>query len=248
MSINQTQETIIEDDPILGKFIANYPVNRLRLLFYGGVVLALVWFVVTVALWNVAEGFAAAATVAVITIAALIVGWGITHLWNREVILYARGFSYRRGGQNAFLRYTEIHVIRQKGEIISYFGGIVRRSTLVVTLITDVDEIITLTALYNRINELSTRLEVAITQARLPVVKSKIEVAEPVTFGAGITLDAEGLHADDHHIPWAQVGTVKAANRQLVISNADASVQIQRPLSEIENLRLLVILLQESST
>ena len=92
MTTDPNVETIIKDDPILGQFIATYPVNRLRLLILGGLVLGVVWFVTTVTLWNVDQDIASIATVTIIFVVSLVVGWGIMHLWNREVVLYERGF------------------------------------------------------------------------------------------------------------------------------------------------------------
>jgi VIT1/CCC1 family predicted Fe2+/Mn2+ transporter len=81
---------VLEDDPALGAALANYPSDRARLLVIGGAILAVVWLVVTVALLNVEEGQAAAITILVMGAATVIVGWYVAHLWNREVVLYAR--------------------------------------------------------------------------------------------------------------------------------------------------------------
>ena len=37
-------------------------------------------------------------TIAAMGIATVVVGWYVAHLWNREVVLYERGFSYRQCG------------------------------------------------------------------------------------------------------------------------------------------------------
>ena len=88
---------MIEDDPVLGAFIDNYPSDRTRLLLFGGAIMGIIWFVVTIALWRVDDGTAFSVTVGIIAIATLGVGWFLTHFWNREVIIYKRGFSYREG-------------------------------------------------------------------------------------------------------------------------------------------------------
>ena len=49
---------MIDDDPVLGPYIDHHPSDRLRLLIVGGAVLGVVWFVVTVALWQAEVGLA----------------------------------------------------------------------------------------------------------------------------------------------------------------------------------------------
>lgn len=240
-----TDEIIFEDDPVLGKYIDNYPSDRLRLLLMGGAVLGVVWFVVTVALWQVEAATASIMTVVILAVVTLIVGWFISHLWNREVVIYEHGFSYREGSNIAFIRYEDVETIRQKGERVSYFGGLVRRSTLEYTILTNKDEKIVLNSLYRRLEKMTLRLEIEVTLAVRERVERQLTNGETVSFGHTLALSSSGLHAKGRDLPWNRYAGYHIAHRRLTITAADGEVWYQQPLSEIDNLRLLVDLLRD---
>ena len=160
------EQPLFEDDPVLGRFMGQYPANRLRLLMISGGILLAVWFVVTVALWNVSDEVAATFTVLMITPVALLTGWYSLHLWNREVMVYEKGFTYRRGSQLAYIRYSEVIRTRQAGGITRYFGGLVKRNTFQFTVITECDEIVPLNSLYKNLDELTLKIEAEIGEWR----------------------------------------------------------------------------------
>jgi hypothetical protein len=243
-----SEEGILQDDPVLGSFIANFPADRGRLLLTGGAVLAVVWFVVTVALWQVEAETAFLITVVILGIAALGVGWYISHLWNREVILYERGFSYREGSHTAFVRHHEIRAIRQRGERVSYFGGLLRRTRYQLTITTEYDEVITLTMLYRRLDELAQRLEAAMIRARRPEIERRLAEGERLTFADSLQLSAGGLHHNGRDLPWDDFGGYRVNNGQLILlarGGGDTGWH-SVALSEVDNLRLLVDLLHEA--
>lgn len=240
-----TDEPIFPDDPVLGKYVDNYPSDRLRLLLIGGAALVAVWFVVTVALWQVEANVASIVTVVVLAAATLVIGWLISHLWNREVVLYEHGFSYREGSTTVFIRYADVKTIRQRGERVAYFGGLVRRSTLRCTMITDQDETITLTTLYRRIDQLSLRLEMGITRAVRPAVERQLADGMRLDFGDSLALSAAGLHQNGRDLPWADFAGHQIASRQLVIQSRDGTDWHRARLGDMDNLRLLVDLLRQ---
>lgn len=239
-----TSLSIFEDDPVLGKFIANYPVNRLRLILIGGAILAVIWFVLTVALWQVEEGIAATITVAVITVFGLAAGWFIAHLWNREVVIYREGFTYRRGSQIAHIAYSDVYAVRQHGERLSYFGGLVRRSTLRFIVQTVEDEIISLTPLYIRIDDMTLKLEAAITEALEARVKEQIKNGERVPFGDSVSVSQDGLHAGGGNLTWADYGGYTVGQGRLTVAETGGASWHAFDLAAIDNLRLFVTLLK----
>ena len=238
----------IADDPILGKYVDHHPSDRLRLLIISGAVLAVIWFVVTVLLWQVEAGLASTITVVVLALATLIVGWFAAHLWNREVIVYEGGFTYREGSNLAYIPWDEVVSIRQRAERLAYFGGLIRRTVYEVHIRTDKDEQILLGNLYRRINQLSVRLEEHITAVLLPKIKARLADGEHVPFNETLQVSANGIHAETQVLPWEQVGAAKVENRRLNITTQGGDIWFSAPLREVENIRLLLALIQERGT
>lgn len=249
-----------EADPEFGEVLANYPSDRARLLLISGAILAAVWFVVTVALWQVEATTAALITVGVFSLATLLVGWYMAHLWNREVVLFARGFSYREGSREAYLRYSDVVAIRQKAARVAYFGGLLQRTIYRTTLKTNQDETIVLGGVYRRIAELSLKLEEKTTAARRPIVQRQLSAGETVAFGAWLSLSPTGLvfhpipanrysytHPDpaaaDRVLPWDDYEGYQVGQGALVIAAVSQPVWCAVNLEEIDNARLLIELL-----
>ncbi len=240
----QIEQPIFEDDPILGRFVAQYPANRLRLLMISGGMLFVVWFVVTVALWNVEDGLASAITVLVITPAALLTGWYALHLWNRELLLYEKGFTYRRGSQIAYIHYADITRTRQAGGIIRYLGGIFKRNTFQFTVITSRDEIIPFTSLYKNLDELTLKLEAEIYRVLLPKLNAKLANGERIGFNDTLFLSTNGIILDTQELLWENFGGQTIQMGQLHLKTADGTIWHSRPLAGIENIRLFLALLR----
>ena len=236
---------IIEDDPILGKFIAFYPSNRARLLLIAGAILGVVWFVVTVALWEVEAGLASAITVAVISATTLLVGWYVAHLWNREVILFEKGFSYRQGSYNAFIQYSDVRTIRQKAERLSYFGGRVHYTVYNVTLKTSLDELIVLDNIYRKMDDLSVRIETAVTIYLRPYVRSQIDEHGSMPFAQTLSVTNTGLQSEQRTLDWAQLDDYEIKNGALTIKTSTKEAWLSVPLDEVDNIRLLLEILRD---
>ena len=90
-------EVEIADDPVLGKVIANYPSDRVRLLMIGGGVYAAGTLLINLVFLPVDASVALPAVVTLLAVLGLGVSWYLLHHWNREVVLFERGFSYREG-------------------------------------------------------------------------------------------------------------------------------------------------------
>ena len=237
---------MIEDDPVLGTFVDNYPSDRTRLLIVAGSVLAIVWFVTTVALWQVDDGPASLITVAVIGIATLIIGWFLAHYWNREVILFKRGFSYREGSYEAYIRFQNVVTIHQKAERFSYFGGLIRRNIYRVTLTTDQDEKIVLhNNFYRKMSDLSLRMDIAVTETLRPKIKQILDDGKKVAFGDDLMIGNLGLHVNDRDLLWEEMTTVNVKGGQLRIASRNDESWYTAPIEDVANIRLLLELLRE---
>lgn len=235
---------LFEDDPVLGKFVANFPSDRLRLLVVGGGVLAAVWFVVTVALWQVEETLASILTVGIFGVATLLVGWYVLHMWNREIVLYQRGFSYREGSHTAFIRYDEVRSIRQKAERRAYFGGLVQRRIFQYTIQTFEGETMVLGNLYRRPEELGARLEAAVNDRLRPEIEQALAAGERIPFSDRLLVGAEGLTVNGNRLPWSAFMGYRVQDGHLAIVARGGDWYRVR-LSEVDNLRLLIDLLQQ---
>ncbi len=236
----------LDDDPVFGAAIANFPSNRARLLAIGGAILVVVWLAVTFALLGVDEGAAAIITVLVMGLTTIVVGWYVAHLWNREVVLFARGFSYREGSYNAYILYDDVRSFRQHAERQAYFGGLIRRSVYRFSIQTIHDETIVLTGVYRRVNQLGARLESCV----IPVVKARMErqLAEgkPFDFAATLSVTRDGLCDGERDLRWDEFGGCKVQGGRLNLFRAgDDSPWFSIALAEVDNLALLVTVLNE---
>ena len=237
---------MIEDDPVLGTFIDNYPSDRTRLLMMAGAMLAVVWFVITVALWQVEDGLASAITVVAIGLATLIIGWFLAHYWNREVILYKRGFSYREGSYLAFIRFENVTQIHQKAERLSYFGGVIRRTIYRMTITTDQDEKIVLhNNFYRKMSDLSLRMEIAVTEALRYRTRQILDDSKKVAFTDVLMVGNLGLYAEDRQLIWEDLKAVSVKGGQLRIASHDDDSWYSAPIEAVANIRLLLELLRE---
>ncbi len=234
-----------EDDPILGAFVAYYPANRLRLLIIGSGFMLVVWFVVTVSLWNVPDDTASILTLFIITLAALILGWWALHLWNREFVLYTHGFSYRRGSHVAYIHYQHVVTVRQSGALLTYLGGLIRRATFRLTLITDVAEIILVDATYARSDTLMRQIEAAIMQSAYPRAVDTLTQGGQLDFEGELSLSADGVHYAGDTLHWAAIGDVTVAGDVLKFRTMDGDLWRQVSIMQLANVPLLLRLLRE---
>jgi hypothetical protein len=178
----------------------------------------------------------------------LAVGWRTLHLWNREVVIYQNGFSYREGSRTVFFMYPEITSIRQRGEQLAYFGGLIRRSTLRFTLSTLRDETITLDRLYRRIERLGELLEAGIYPLLENMIRERLGRGDHVSFARDLRVSKDGLHTGDRHLPWNLFrGYRIGGGRLTLLAVPDGAEWLSLPLPEVDNAPLLIILLREQS-
>jgi hypothetical protein len=240
---------MLEADPVLGAAIANYPSNRARLLIIAGAVLAVVWFVVTVALLPVDDaGLAATITATVIGIATLAAGWYVSHLWNREVVLYQQGFSYREGSYVAYILYFDVVSIRQRAERLSFFGGLARYTLFRTVIKTRQNETLMLTNLYKHMDELGKRLDAHVHQTLRPRIEQALGRGERVSFTATLTMTQDGLHDGERDLLWMNYGGYRIANRRLLLKTRSGETWFSAPLGEIDNITVLLDLLPKQES
>lgn len=234
----------IEVDPVLGRPLANYPSDRLRPLLISALICGAASVVLNFTLATVPEWWGPTLTMLIMASLVLGCGWYVLHVWNREVVLFEHGFSYREGSHTVFFVYSEIKSIRQRAERLRYLGGLVRRTIYQTTVQTIRDESITLTNIYRRMDELSVRLEVLFNAVRRPVVEHQLQQGEKVAFGTHLFLSGKGIVAGERTLAWADFAAFRARSGKLILIASPDREWVSVPLEEIDNLMLLFELLR----
>lgn len=238
-----TPQKPLPDDPILGAYVSHHPSNRTLLLLRGGVIYALGVVVLQVLFLRVDDRTAAVLLPVLYAAIAAAIYWYILHLWNREVVLYSGGFTYRRGSQLGAFPYANIASVSLRVQRVSLLG---RWGWMLydMRLLSDQDEQMRVTNLYTDAGQLCERLERAIARARKPIAEALLARGEALAFGDALTLDAQGIAFADARLAWADyVGfTLKGDTLRLNTRTGDA---LRVPLAGLPNAVLLVAMLKE---
>ncbi len=235
----------IEADPILGEPLASYPSNRGKFLIVGGGIVGVVSVILNFTTATLPSWWGPAITVILMAGVALAIGWYILHLWNREVILYEQGFSYREGSNTAHFKYDEIRSLQMKAERKTFFGGLFRSTFYRFTLRTIRDEVITINNIYRHVATLGDQLSTRIFAVLQPRIQRQLANGDTVEFGALLRLGKTGMMAQGKHLLWDDYTGVKIADRQLHIQGKEGTVWFSFPLSELENAPILLEILRD---
>ena len=238
----------IPPDPVLGAVISNHPSNRLRPLIIGGFIDGIAYLTLNATLATLDTWWAPPLTIILIAIIVLTVGWSILHIWNREIVVFERGFSYREGSQTIFFHYEEIDALRMRAERRAYFGGLLRRTIYRFTVHTLAGETFTISNLYVRVAQLGEQLNQRVDRVLIPRFERKLTAGETIPFGEQIRLSATGLRADSRDLPWDEFGGWEVKARALHLKQRDGAVWASVPLAEIDNITVLVHFLRARIT
>jgi hypothetical protein len=232
---------MIETDPVFGKVIANYPSDRIRLMAPAVVISGVVSVILNVTLAEVDAWWGPALTVIIMAAVVLGLGWRVLHFWNREIVLYEEGFSYREGARPIFFLYHEVLSIRQQGQRLAYFGGLIRRNTYKFTLTTLRGEVMILDNTYVRIEELGANVEKKIYAVLEPYLKEEMAKGEKIPFSDTLRLSNNGLEEKGRELPWEEFDGYKiSAGKLLIFAQPDTALWLSIPLPEVDNLPILV--------
>lgn len=235
-------------DPALGEALANYPADRLRLVLAAGVAGALAGAVLTLLLLVIPDWWIAPLAALAMAATGLGLGWLVLHLWNREIVLYERGFSYQEGSRTVPFYYAEVSALRLQAERLRYFGGRLRRDSCRITLVTEKgDRIVITDLLYRRAPELGTRLTEQVNAVLGPRLKARYNAGDALTFAPGLRISRDGFSADARQLPWDGYGGYRLGGGKLHILAADEAVWAAFALREIDNVTLLLQLLRSQA-
>jgi hypothetical protein len=181
---------------------------------------------------------------------ALVVGWFILHYWNREVILYERGFSYREGSYQAYFKYDDIRSVHLTAENIGYLGGLIRRRVRRFTVTTIHDETLVLTTVYRGIDALIDRLELLASVPLRERLNARLAAGEAVTFGAALSVTSGGVALEGRALAWGDYAGYAIGAGALTLraqQSPEGEAWGHVPLEGLENVRVLVELLKRKS-
>ncbi len=240
-------DVLFKYDDVLGRYISHHPVNRFRLVAQA----LFVYFIATtiLQLLFVELDDQTASIILIFSFAAIALGlgWYVMHLWNREVVIYEKGFNFREGSTVADFKYDEVASFRQKAERLRYFGGLFRRNVYTFTLTTYRGEVIKLTNLYTDIEKLGNNLEVGINSVLDDRVQDTLEQGESVSFGESFEISNGGINADGQDLTWEEFDSFGTKQGQLTLSSKTDDTWYQIALEDVDNLSLLAKILREKS-
>jgi hypothetical protein len=147
---------------------------------------------------------------------------------------------------NAHILYSDIHSIRQHAERQAYFGGLIRRTVYRFSIRTLQDETIVLNNVYRRIAELGTRLEQHVNSAIKIRMDWQLAQGQAFDFAATLSVTPDGLREGERVLHWEAFGgyRIQRGNLHLLAASDDSS-WFSIPLSEVDNLTLLLGVLNE---
>jgi len=239
----------LESDPLLGKPLANYPSDRIRALFIAAIIGGIAALILNFTVAAISEWWAPPLTVILMSGLALGMGWYILHIWNREIILYERGFTYQEGSNTAPFHYEEIVAIRLHAERLRYFGGLIRRNRYRYRVVVRNGDVMIINGdWYKRAGELGTKLSEQVNALLIPRLQAAFDQGDSLAFGDQLSATREGLNADNSTLIWGQFSGYTLSGGQLVIRDQQGEIWFSQPLGEIDNITMLIAILRERLT
>lgn len=237
--------SLLDSDEVLGAAIANFPSDRLRLLIISALLGGSIALVMTLFVAPRPDWWAPPLTVIVVAATGLALGWYVLHNWNREVILYERGFTYTEGSKIVPFRYDEVAALRLRAERLRYFGGLLPRDVYEFTIRTFAGDQFRLKGgLYRRAPELGTRLTEQVNAALAPRLRATFNSGTAVEFADGFSVSKAGLHHGSMTLPWSEFGGTHIGSGKLGLLQTDGSEWLALRLTEIDNVTLLLDLIR----
>jgi len=229
---------------LLGDVIGNHPSDRLRPLIIAGIFIGGGGLLVSFTIGRIPADWSPLLAMAVMALITGIVGWFALHRWNREIILYELGFTYREGSTFVDLMYNEIESLRLRAERVSYFSGLVSRSITRITVTTIRGEQFVITNLYRRAADLGARLQQGVYRELRPKIARLLVTGDIIRFSDTLRLSERGLHESGRDLSWADYSGYRVGSRQLALLDQTGAAWYSEPLWEYDNLPILIDILK----
>jgi len=232
---------------LLGDVIGNHPSDRLRPLIVAGVVIGGGGLLVSFTIGQIPADWSPPLALLIMAALTALVGWYLLHGWNREIILYERGFTYREGSKFIDFLYNEIESLRLRAEKVSAFSGLLKYTRTRVTATTIRGEQFLITNLYRRAAELGARLQERVYRELRPKIAQMLIDGDIIRFSDTLRLDQHGLHESGRDLLWQHYGGYRVGARQLSLLDNTGAVWHTEALWEYDNLPILIDLLKSQT-
>ena len=225
--------------PAYGRYRSHHPSRRIVLMVRAGVAYTIAVIVLQLLTWNVSDNVAAIfLPVAYGGIAAAAL-WYVVHYWNREVVLYERGFTYHEGSRTGQFYYKDITTVRQNIEDLS-IGRLRLRTIYTYQMISRFDEQLTINNIYSETRNLINRLDSFIARERLPELREDLAQGKPIQFGDAFQLTQEGIRYDGKTLVWDDVVNVRVRGGSLIIDSGDSEAWAIESVPAIDNVVIII--------
>ena len=243
MSDDTFTNEIFPPHPAYGAYVAHHPSRRLALIIRAGVAYTISVLVVQLLFANVPDDSKQVIVPLLYGIVASAGLWYVLHLWNREVILFEKGFTYRQGSRLGQFRYDEIAIVRQNIENVQLFG-ILRRTVYDYQMTTAHDEHLKITNVYTDTGRLINRLDSFIARERLPHLREKLTHGQAIWFGDWLKVTRDGLEQDGRSLYWQALQAFRVKDGHLILQSIDDEQWARLPVPELDNVVLLIAILK----
>jgi hypothetical protein len=242
-------ESPLPPDPMLGAVLSLHPGNRLIPLFTAALMGAPIAGLLVLAAAQTDAWWSMPVTVGGVALTALGLGWYVLHHWNREVVLYQRGFSFREGSQVVYFSYDEVKWLGISARRMAYLGGLFRRDRYRIAVVTWAGDRITITSLYQRAALLASRLTAQVDRPLRARVEAMWARGEAVGFSEALALSTQGIAWTNEdgvtqHLPWDDYGGYALGGGALMVQRRDGVAFARIPLDALYNPVLLIDLLK----
>ncbi|MBK8022683.1 MAG: hypothetical protein IPK19_14930 [Chloroflexi bacterium] len=238
------EQPIIVPDPVLGGVLAHHPSDRLKPLLTAAAVGAPIAVVLMLTSAQTDAWWGMPVTVGGVALVGLVLGWYVLHWWNREVILYQHGFSFREGSRVVYFAYHEVKWIGLQAQRLVYFGGLLRRDVYRVEVVTYAGDRVVLTNLYRRISDLAARLTEQVEQRLRPEIERRLAAGERITFTDDLSLSREEIVFQEERLPWTAFGGYRIGSGNMTLLKRDGTVFQEVPLALLYNVTILIELMR----
>lgn len=240
----ETVKQLFEADPILGEYISHHPSRRVMLLVRAGIFYTIASYSLQFVFWTIDNETASTFLPFLFAAIASPALWYVMHHWNREVVLYERGFTYQQGSNTAFVLYKNVVGFQQRIEKIS-LAGFFKRTVYDYTLVTNLDETLRITNLYSETAKLTRALDAFISRDRLPIIREQMADGKEARFSDHLRLTREGILFEERELFWHEFKGYRVQGGILIIQSHDNPEWAKEPVIDINNPVLLISLLKE---
>ncbi|XWX03376.1 DUF6585 family protein [Aggregatilineales bacterium SYSU G02658] len=236
-------ERAIDDDPVLGRYVMHFTSHRLRLLLQAGAIYAVSAVIITLATFNLEGTLVDVVVPLLYALVAMPLMWAVAHLWNREVIVFEHGFTYRQGSVVAAFPFLLIARVDVQIETLRLFG-LLPYERVLGQLQSEQGDQIRIDWVFKDGRKLLDLLERGVLRDRLPLLQAQLAQGQEVSFGA-LTLTPDGLRDQDGRaLPWAEFIRARVERDSVVIISG-SDVWGRYPERDLHSEALLVLLLKE---